>query len=60
MYGDFPDEQRAHDLALQACLINHILSKKPIENDFEFAIEYRDHLREVRRGIEEGQSDLGE
>ena len=46
MYGDIPDEQRAHDLALQACLINHILSKKPIENDFEFAIEYRDHLGE--------------
>ena len=57
MYKDISDEQRAHDLAIQACLINHILDNKRVENDFEFGIEYRDHLRNLRDTIKEGHSD---
>lgn len=60
MYDDISVEQRAHDLALIATE-NHLrLTGEDIDekNAFEYAIYYRSILRNIRRSIEEGRTDL--
>ena len=59
MYSDISIEQRAHDLALQATILQYqqkgiIIDEK---NAFEYAIAYRHLLSEVRRSLEEGETD---
>lgn len=60
MYDDIAIEQRVHDLAVQATIHNYKLAGTEITagNAFEFAVMYRNLLREIRRSIEEGRSDL--
>lgn len=60
MYDDIAIEQRVHDLAVQATIHNYKLAGVKIteRNAFEFAVMYRSLLREIRRSIEEGRSDL--
>lgn len=60
MYSDVSIEQRAHDLALQATILQYqqkgiIIDEK---NAFEYVIAYRRILPEVRRSLQEGQTDL--
>ncbi|MEF2693494.1 MAG: hypothetical protein U0O03_01470 [Blautia wexlerae] len=60
MYKDISVEQRTHDLAVQAVIHNYQLRGEKITeiNAFEFAVEYRSLLKEIRNSISEGLSDL--
>ena len=60
MYKDISVEQRTHHLAVQAVIHNYQLLGKEITegNAFEFAVEYRSLLKQIRNSISEGLSDL--
>lgn len=60
MYKDLSVEQRAHDLAVQATILNYQMRGERVteDNAFEFAIEYRRLLKPIRDSISEGLSDL--
>lgn len=60
MYDDISIEQRAHDLALQATILQYQQKGITIDekNAFDYAIVYRRILSKVRRSLEEGRTDL--
>ena len=60
MYNEISIEQRAHDLAVQAAILNYQLKGKPIDskNAFEFVMEYRSLLTSFLMPLEEGKTDL--
>lgn len=60
MYNDIGIEQRAHDLAVQAVILNYQIRGERIteDNAFEFATEYRSLLKPIRNSISEGLTDL--
>lgn len=60
MYSDIPTEQRAHDLAVQAVVMNYQLRGEPItsKNSFDFVLEYRNLLSQFIGSVDEGKTDL--
>ncbi len=60
MYSDISIEQRAHDLAVQATILNYQLKGQPIDsnNAFDFVCEYRGLLSCFLAPVKEGASDL--
>lgn len=53
-------DYRAHDLASKAALLHYQMSNELISdsNAFEFGILYRNIYKEIRRSLEEAESDL--
>lgn len=60
MYNDIDIEQRAHDLAMQAVIMNYQLKGEAINsnNAFDFVLEYRNLLQYFLGPLQEGQTDL--
>ena len=60
MYSDISIEQRTHDLAIAATLLYYQQIGIAIDenNAFEYGIKYRSLLKNIRKSIEEGTSDL--
>lgn len=60
MYNDIAIEQRAHDLAMQAVIMNYHLKGEAINsnNAFDFVLEYRNLLQYFLGPLQEGQTDL--
>lgn len=60
MYNDISVEQRAHDLAVQAAILNYQLKGEMINsnNAFDFVCEYRSLLSFFLGSVEEGMRDL--
>lgn len=61
MYNEISDEQRAHDLAVQATLLIYQRNSLPLATAtdfFEFGIQYRTALAQIRKSIAEGHSDI--
>ncbi|MDE5779163.1 MAG: hypothetical protein K2I10_11745 [Lachnospiraceae bacterium] len=60
MYDEISIEQRAHDLAVQATILNYQLKGQSIDsaNASDFVFEYRSLLSHFLGPVEEGASDL--
>lgn len=60
MYNDISAEQRAHDLAVQAAILNYQLKGEMINsnNVLDFVCEYRSLLSSFLGPVKEGMSDL--
>lgn len=61
MYKEISEEQRAHDLAVQATVLHYQKNNLPLTSEsdyFEFGCVYRAALKSIRSSIEEGASDL--
>lgn len=60
MYNDISVEQRAHDLAVQAAILNYQLKGEMINsnNALDFVCEYRSLFSSFLGSVEEGMSDL--
>lgn len=60
MYSEISIEQRAHDLAVQAVIMNYQLKGESIDskNAFDFVSEYRNLLSSFLSPLEEGKTDL--
>ena len=61
VYNDISNEQRAHDLAVQATLLIYQRKNLPLSSEsdfFEFGCQYRSALKKIRSSIEEGATDL--